>query len=211
MKAVIVDPTRTLPDERQRRALGHVNGSVVDVPQWLLDERHAKDIDRADELWEGVLHMVPPPLGEHSDIQSELIVLFHRAGRARGLVARCEIGIFNHRHDYRVPDAAVVRAEHRIREGLRGAELVLEVRSPLDETDRKLDWYIARGVSEILIVDRDSRAVELYVGRDGKALPVPPDDDGCVDLATVGLRLGPVDSAEGRRLRVTGDGIDELV
>jgi Uma2 family endonuclease len=211
MKAVIVDPTRTLPDERQRRALGRVNGSVIDVPQWLLDERRAKDLDRADELWEGVLHMVPPPLGDHSEIGSELAFVLHEAAGAHGLLVRFEIGIFNHARDYRVPDLAVIRPDQRTREGLCSAELVVEIRSPGDETDLKLDWYAARGVSEIVAVTKTSRAVELYVGRDGKALPMPTDGDGGIELATIGLRLAPVDTADGRRLRVTGEGVDELV
>jgi Uma2 family endonuclease len=211
MKAVIVDPTRTLPDERQRRALGHVNGSVVDVPQSLLDERRAKGLDKADELWEGVLHMVPPPLGRHQRVEGDLYLVLSRAARPRGLTEWPETGLYRDLHDYRVPDLAVARPGHEIREGLCGAELVVEIRSPHDETDRKLDWYAARGVAEIVAITPESRAVELYVGRDGKALPVPSDGDGGVELATVGLRLAPVDTPDGRRLRVTGDGIDELV
>ncbi len=155
--------------------------------------------------------MVPPAMGAHSRIESDLFAVAHRAARARGLLARYDIGVFHHADDHCVPDVVVVRPEHCIREGVSGAELVVEVRSPRDETDRKLDWYAARGVTEIVAISQASRAVELYVGRDGKALPVPPDDDGSVELATVGLRLTPVDTPDGRRLRVTGDGIDELV
>jgi hypothetical protein len=211
MKAVIVDPLRTLPDERQRRALGHVNGSVVDVPQWLLDERRAWGGGKRDEVWEGVLHMVPLALSEHSRIESELFVVVYGVAKERGLLAMFDVGIFRHEKDYRVPDFVVARHEHGARRALFTAELVVEVRSAHDETDLKIPWYAARGVREIVAISQKSRAVELYVGRDGKAIPVPADDNGGVWLDTVGLRLAPVDTADGHRLHVTGDGIDELV
>jgi hypothetical protein len=38
----------------------------------LLEHRHRKGLDRFDEVWEGVLHMVPPPAFEHSTIQDDL-------------------------------------------------------------------------------------------------------------------------------------------
>lgn len=212
MKAVIVDASHTLSDdERQRYGLGLVNGAVVDVPQALLAEREAKGIDVFDEVWEGVLHMVSPPLSEHQNIAGELYVLLHRAARARDLVARYEIGFLRAADDYRKPDLAVFRPEHQTREGLSAAGLVIEIRSPRDETDLKIPWYAARGVAEIVAISQKSRAVELYAGRDGKAIPVPPDDDGGIELDTVGMRLAPVDVVDGRRLLVTGDGVDELV
>jgi hypothetical protein len=37
---------------------------MLDVPGSLLDERRRLGLDVVDEVWEGVLHMVPPPSGE---------------------------------------------------------------------------------------------------------------------------------------------------
>ena len=34
----------------------------------LLERRHRLDQDRRDEVWEGVLHMIPPPSHEHERI-----------------------------------------------------------------------------------------------------------------------------------------------
>jgi hypothetical protein len=48
----------------------------------------------------------------------------------------------------------------------------------VDETYDKLPWYLARGAEEVLFVNRDSLALELFTS-DG---PVPADDDGCVGL-----------------------------
>lgn len=33
----------------------------IGVPDRFLEERHRLGHDKQDELWEGVLHMVPPP------------------------------------------------------------------------------------------------------------------------------------------------------
>jgi hypothetical protein len=40
---------------------------------------------------------------------------------------------------------------------------VIEIRSPRDETTAKLPWYLNRGCREVLIIDRDTLAVELHV------------------------------------------------
>ena len=45
---------------------------MLDVPESLLDERRRLGLDVFDEVWEGVLHMVPPPSGEHQRLELEL-------------------------------------------------------------------------------------------------------------------------------------------
>lgn len=37
---------------------------MLEVPEGLLAERARLGHDRFDEMWEGVLHMVPPPRSE---------------------------------------------------------------------------------------------------------------------------------------------------
>jgi hypothetical protein len=38
---------------------------MLDVPAALLAERQRLGLDLFDEMWEGELHMVPPPSAEH--------------------------------------------------------------------------------------------------------------------------------------------------
>ncbi|MGI9120683.1 MAG: hypothetical protein ACR2G7_11290 [Acidimicrobiales bacterium] len=38
---------------------------LLEAPQSLLEERRRLGLDIFDEMWEGVLHMVPPPGGPH--------------------------------------------------------------------------------------------------------------------------------------------------
>ena len=179
---------------------------MLDVPESLLDERRRLGLDVFDEMWEGVLHMVPPPSGEHQCLGSELIAVFVGAAKRRGLVASYETGLFAADDDYRVPDIVVSRPANRSHRGVDDtAELVVELRSAGDESYEKLPWYAARGVTEMLIVDPATRRFELYRNHSGAAVPVAPDDDGGVTLDTLGFRLLTVASGEGPRLRVTAD------
>jgi Uma2 family endonuclease len=177
---------------------------MLDVPESLLDERRRQGLDVFDEIWEGVLHMVPAPSGEHQRLELELGSVFLTAAKRHGLVASNETGLFAADDDYRVPDIVVSRRVNCSERGVDGtAELVVELRSPGDESYEKLPWYAARGVTEMLIVDPATRRFELYRNHGGAAVVVAPDDDGGVTLDTLGIRLLTVPSGEGPRLRAT--------
>ena len=180
---------------------------MLDVPESLLDERRRLGLDVFDEVWEGVLHMVPPPSGEHQRLELELGSVFLVAAKRRGLVASNETGLFAADDDYRVPDIVVslpVNCSHRGVDDT--AELVVELRSPGDESYEKLPWYAARGVTEMLIVDPAApvRAVPQPRWRRVVTI-VAPDDAGGVTLDTLGVRLLTVESGDGPRLRLTTD------
>jgi Uma2 family endonuclease len=179
---------------------------MLDVPESLLDERRRLGLDVFDEVWEGVLHMVPPPSGEHQRLELEFGAALLAAAKRRGLVASTETGLFAADDDYRVPDIVVslpVNCSHRGVDDT--AELVVELRSPNDESYEKLPWYAARGITEMLIVDPVTRRFELYRNDRGTAVAVVPDDDGGVILDTLDVRLLTVASGDGPRLRVTTD------
>jgi Uma2 family endonuclease len=179
---------------------------MLDVPESLLDERRRLGLDVFDEIWEGVLHMVPPPSGEHQILESRMIATLIGVADRRGLVASVETGLFAADDDYRVPDLIASRPAQRTRRGVDDtAELVVELRSPHDETDEKLPWYASRGVSEILVVDPPTRAIELYRSEDGEPVAVPPDAGDGVTLMTLGVRLSTVLSPDGARLRIETD------
>jgi Uma2 family endonuclease len=179
---------------------------MLDVPESLLDERRRQGLDVFDEIWEGVLHLVPPPSGDHQRLELELGSVFLAAAKRHGLVASNETGLFAADDDYLVPDIVVSRRDNCSERGVDGtAELVVELRSPGDESYEKLPWYAARGVTEMLVVDPATRRFELYRSHRGAAVAVAPDDDGSVTLDTLGVRLLTVRSGEGLRLRVTTD------
>jgi Uma2 family endonuclease len=86
--------------------------------------------------------------------------------------------------DYRIPEWVFVgheredllHSEHGYVDD--GPDLILEVRSPGDETDAKLPFYERVGTRECLIVDRDSRHVVLLRLIGERLLPTTPNVDG---------------------------------
>jgi hypothetical protein len=134
----------------------------------LLERRRRAGIDRLDEVWEGVHHVVPGPSIEHADISQQLAELLGPPARAAGL--RPTISEFNlgaSEHDFRVPDGGLHRP------GASGAwhataALVVEILSPDDETWQKLPFFADHHVDEVLIVDPAKRTVAWLGLRDGE-------------------------------------------
>jgi Uma2 family endonuclease len=158
---------------------------MLEVPQALLDDRRWKGADRWDEMWEGELHMVPPPSERHQDVSFRLIRVLGPLAAERGLLARFETGLFRpgSDQDHRVPDQLYGRPELRSERGFEGgASLVVEILSPGDETYAKLDWYASVGVGEVLAVDPGTRAVELFANRDRRMVRVDPAVIDCLDV-----------------------------
>jgi len=138
----------------------------------LLERRRVAGVDRLDEVWQGVHHMVPGPSFEHAHVAQQLAVLLNAPARAAGLIPTMhEFNIGESEHDFRVPDGGLHRP------GAAGvwhatAAMVVEVRSPGDETWQKLAFYAAHHVDEILIVDPAERTVTWLGLRDGAYEPV---------------------------------------
>lgn len=174
---------------------------MLEVPQALLDERRARGADRWDEMWEGELHMVPPPSSEHQRLGSELFLILGPLAKRRGLVPFYDAtGLFRPGvdDDWRAPDSAFARPEILSQRGIEGAaSLVVEILSPNDETYGKLGWYAEVGVGEVLVIDPTTRAIELFTNQDGRMVPVDP-----VLISCLGVRAETVDG----KLRLAWEG-----
>jgi Uma2 family endonuclease len=175
---------------------------MLEVPQALLDERRAKGLDKSDEMWDGVLHMVPPPSTEHQSLGVELFLVLGPLAKRRGLNPWYDpTGLFRPGvdNDWRIPDQMYTDPARRSERGIEGgAALVVEILSPHDETYQKLDWYASVGVGEVLVVDPKTRRVELYRNRDGRMERV----DEPLVLDALGVTAETVDG----KLRLTWDG-----
>ena len=169
-----------------------------DAPEAMVEERRRLGIDKQDERWEGEWHFVNPPKLWHPRLNRDLFLVLAPIARSRGLEPFQEAtGIFGDlEFDWRIPDQAYALPEHTIEEGLTGGLFVVELRSPGDESYRKLPFYAARGVVEALIVHEDRR-FELFRLRDGSYGRV---DDGRCEV--LGVTFSTV---EGPRLRVEWD------
>jgi Uma2 family endonuclease len=146
----------------------------------LQERRRVSGLDRLDEVWDGVLHMVPAPSYDHARIAHQLGVALDGLARAAGLTAVMhEFNLGDSEHDYRVPDGGL----HRPGAGgvwLHTAALVVEIVSPGDETWQKLPHYAAHEVDEVLILDPEERSVH-WLGLDGGEYR-PIERSGLIDL-----------------------------
>lgn len=150
-----------------------MRGIVHDPSPELLELRRKMDHDKTDEVWEGVLHMVPFPTLEHCRFEGRL----ERA--LRPIVEPMGFETFRHGlalydpqttdySNYRGPDVIVVDPKYVSMRGVEGrAELVVEVLSPNDESRDKLADYARWGVQEAWLLDPATRAIEVFTLRDG--------------------------------------------
>lgn len=131
------------------------SAGIADV----LERRRAAGLDRLDEVWEGVLHMVPAPSLGHADIAQQLAEILGAPARRAGLLPTMhEFNLGESEQDYRVPDGGL----HRGRSGgtwNATAALVVEIVSRGDESWDKLPFYAAHRVDEVLIVEPSERTV----------------------------------------------------
>ena len=180
-----------------------VRALYLDVPPEVLAERRRLGIDGRDEVWDGVIHMVPPASGPHMDVAFELAVALRTIVQRRELKVLMETGLFQHDANYRVPDICVGRPVMLTHRGWEGVELVIEVLSPNDESRDKLPFFAKLGVREVWFVEPGTRAIEVMVlrGGDYHAVPIA---DGVVRSAVLDIELVTVD---GPRLRIV-DGDD---
>jgi len=154
--------------------------------QRLRQRREALGLDHYDEVWQGVLHMNPPPTGEHQYVLQQLAELLSPLARDAGLVPLInEFGLGREGKDnYRVPDGGLHRTLPR---GVYQptAALVIEIVSPGDETWNKLSFYAAHDVEEVLVLDPGKRSVDWLGLTDGEYKPV--EQSGLIDLGAAGL------------------------
>ena len=137
---------------------------VLDPPppelRELLERRRRSGIDRLDEVWDGVLHLIPAPGHAHARIAQQLAELLGPLARAAGLEATMhEFNLGDSDRDFRVPDGGLHRPDaaeiwHPT------AALIVEIVSPGDETWDKLPFYAKQHVDEVLIVDPEKRSVD---------------------------------------------------
>src|SRR4051794_15600036 len=182
-------------------SIGPVRAVMLEVPQALLDERRAHGLDKSDEMWEGELHMVPPPSFEHQRLGAKLFLALGPLAEVKGLLALYDpTGVFRPGadQDWRVPDQVYARPEVASARGIEGAaDLVVEILSPQDETYAKLEWYASVGVGEVLVVDPSTGGVELFANRDGRMGRVEP-----AVITSLAVHAETVDG----KLRLTWDG-----
>ncbi len=142
----------------------------------LKEQRQAWDADQHDEVWEGVYFMPPMANDDHQEIVSSFTFVLVASVGVPGLgKVRAGVNLAaaaeDWEHDYRVPDVVVfladTAAENHNRFWTGPADFIIEITSPRDRTYEKLGFYSQIGVREVLILNRQSWALELYRYQDG--------------------------------------------
>jgi len=163
---------------------------ISQMPKHWIEERKSSEAAQWDEMWNGVLHLPPMPIGMHQDFVGDLRDYLKRNwARSRGCLVRADANLTTPEDEatwtlnYRVPDLVLVDAARRHIDKntyLAGAPLVVvEIASPGDETYDKFPFYAGLGVPEIWVIHRDSRTPEIHVlGSDGKYVPETADATG---------------------------------
>jgi Uma2 family endonuclease len=167
---------------------------VIDPPADLIAERQRLGLDNHDEVWDGEYHMVPAASGEHQRTIFHLQRVWFPLAEAAGLEIRHEWNLIPEGepgwNDFRVPDLIVLPLSSYSERGAIGAvSLVVEIRSPGDESFLKLPFFERLGVGEVLIIDRDTKVVRRWVnGADG--LVESPGDGGRHALDCLPVEIG---------------------
>jgi len=170
---------------------------MPEIPPQILKWRTRTGVDRWDEMWEGVLHMPPMPNRTHQEFEWALETwLRAHWARPRGNKVYHQINLASvdgWPNDYRIPDLLLLtpdRFDIDHNEYFEGPPtVVIEIRSPGDETIEKMPFYAKLGVPEAWIVDRDTKVPELYVLRHGNYERRVPDDEGWVSSPATEIRL----------------------
>ena len=134
--------------------------ALPEVQEWL-ERRRALGQDKRDEMWEGVYHVAPFEHPRNGMVTVQLVVALDAMARSAGLIPG---GSFNlgEKDDFRVPDLGYHWRLPSPGAYVPTAALVVEVLSPGDETFAKFDFYAARGVEELWVVDPLERSVRVW-------------------------------------------------
>ena len=161
-----------------------------DTAEKIQADRKERGIDKWDEVWDGVYIVPSLPNDEHQEIQFKLLIPLAAVVDEPGL-GRVRAGVnVTDRHpdwkeNFRGPDVVVyLNTTDAINYGthwLGGPDFLVEIISPDEDPMAKFDFYAKVKSQEVMVIDRDPWAVELYrlkgkklvlVGRSDEAKPV---------------------------------------
>ena len=148
-----------------------------DLARELREKRDRDHPESRDEVWEGVLVMAPLANNAHQTLVMDLAYAFNSVvNRNRGDIVHPGANVSDRDAgwltNYRIPDVVVYLATSPAKNldthWLGGPDFLVEIASPGEEPRQKLDFYAKINTREVLIVDRNPWAVELYQLHNGR-------------------------------------------
>ena len=147
-------------------------------------ERQQRGVDGPDETWDGVYTV---PVIANNPQQSLVAVLTASLFSAIVMTGRGRVhsgaNVSDRREGwearFRVPDVVVVLNDGQAVDcdshWMGGPDFLVEITSPpRDETADKIPFYSELKVRELLVIDRDTRQLQLYRHNGKKLVPVKP-------------------------------------
>lgn len=167
------------------------------VPAYLRQQRQCTGVDRWDEMWEGVLHVPPMPSRKHQKLEGSLERwLWQHWAQPHGAEVYHQINVASPGSwpkDFRIPDLVLLapdRSSIDRDEYFDGPpSVVVEIRSPGDETEEKISFYEKIGAPELWIVDRDTKVPEIYVLHRTVYEKQKPDSDGWIESPSTAAQM----------------------
>ena len=143
--------------------LDSMRAVVLEMPKHWLDERRRHGLDKRDEVWDGVLHMVPQPGSSHMILSRDLLFVLVPVAARHGWEVLFETSFYSADDNYRVPDLVIFDRSNVSWRGIdHHAEIAIEILSPNDESREKFPFYAARGVREVWLIEPTTRVAEIY-------------------------------------------------
>ncbi len=146
-----------------------------DMIQQMIAERQSRGIDGPDEVWNGIYIIMPIANIDHQRLGARLWAIFEAIVPEGTGVACPPVNVSDRKkgwvENFRIPDASVFLKDGPGRNcGTHwwgGPDFAVEVLSNRDPAREKRGFYAANGVRELLLIDREPWAIELYRLSDG--------------------------------------------
>ena len=171
---------------------------MAEIPSHIEAWRKRVGADRWDEMWEGVLHVPPPPHVGHQDLEGALeAYLRYRWAPMCGGKVYHQIALSpsaaGWTKNYRVPDLVLLLPPRFSIDGgefFEGApDVAAEIHTPGDEAYEKLPFYAQLGVPEVWILHRDTKKPEIHVLKRGRYKKQAKRADGWLRSPGTGVEL----------------------
>jgi len=133
-------------------------------------------LERYNECWDGEIVVPPMANDEHTRLQMQLGAIFSGlidwdAGESCHPGANISDRAIGWLHNFRIPDVLVYLRGNPARDcgthWVGGPDFLVEIMSDDEDPLAKLDFYASIGTREVLIVQRDPWALELFRLKDG--------------------------------------------
>ena len=154
----------------------------------LISDRQRLGLNTHDELWAGEYHMGPAANFEHGRVGARLLRVLDPLAQSGGFELSLDFNLGS-ANDYRVPDLGVHRGAPS-GTWIGTAAIVVEVRSPDDETYDKFGFYFDHGVNEILVADLVTRTVTWLTRGPSSYVPIPKSELLPISATEIQTALG---------------------